>query len=361
MGLPLRREATGAVRWAFHGLSESPDIGDNGHMTPSSIPDPLGVRASTAAVMARAHHVRLVPEAAARLADAWVAAGLTPPVWEGRHHWFDGTHRSANWLLALDAVNFSFWSQDPDLRWEVEYKGETLDGYWALAACLTRAVEEGRRIWDAGFLTNLYPGDATHIFRGAKVSNMPPMLFDRLNNLREVGRVLQQDYQGQFMHVIERAKGNVVHLVALLARDFPSFNDVAEHDGEEVYFYKRAQLLVSDLWGAFGGKGHGAFGNLEVLTAFADYKLPQLLRHHGVLAYEPELATTIEARAIIPQGSAEEVEIRAATVQACELLRDLLAERGLVIHAFQVDWLLWQQSQGMAMAHPYHLTRSIYY
>lgn len=330
-------------------------------MTAASIPDPLGVRATTAAVMARARHVRIVPEAAARLADAWVAAGVTPPAWEGRHHWFDGTHRSANWLLALDAVNFSFWSQDPALRWEVEYKGETLDGYWALAACLTRAVEEDRRTWDAAYLEGLFPGDVTHIFRGAQVSNMPPMLFDRLNNLREAGRVLQERYRGQFMHAIRRAKGSAAYLVALLAHDFPSFNDAAEHDGQEVYFYKRAQLLVSDLWGAFGGTGHGEFRDLEVLTAFADYKLPQLLRHHGVLAYAPELAATVDGRAIIAQGSEQEVEIRAATVQACELLRDLLAERGLAFHAFQVDWLLWQQSQGTQMAHPYHLTRSIYY
>jgi len=330
-------------------------------MTAAPILDPLGVRSTTAAVMARARHVHIAPEAAARLAGAWVAAGVTASVWEGRYHWLDGTHRSANWLLALDAVNFSFWSQDPTLRWQVAYKGELLDGYWALAACLTRAMDEGRRVWDAGFLENLFPGDVSHMFRGAQVSNMPPMLFDRLNNLREVGRVLQERYRGQFINAIRRAKGSAAYLVALLAHDFPSFNDAAEHDGQEVYFYKRAQLLVADLWGAYGGKGHGAFRDLEVLTAFADYKLPQLLRHHGVLAYAPELAAAVDAREVIPQRSEQEVEIRAATVQACELLRNLLAERGLALHAFQVDWLLWQLSQGTAMAHPYHLTRSIYY
>jgi hypothetical protein len=323
--------------------------------------DPLGVRATTAAVMAQAQHVRIVPEAAAALAQRWAEAGVEPPQWEGRYHWFDGTHRSANWLLALDAVNFSFWSQDPSLRWEVAYQGQTLDGYWALAACMTRAVEEDRRMWDAKFLANLHPGDVTHILRGAAVSNMPPMLFDRLNNLREAGRVLQQKYRGQFIHAIRAAGGSAAKLVALLARDFPSFNDVAKYQGREVRFYKRAQLLVSDLWGAYGGKGNSAFAGMAALTAFADYKLPQLLRHHGVLQYAPALAATVDAREIIPAGSAEEVEIRAATVQACELLRDLLAQQGLAFLAFQVDWLLWQQSQGTPMAHPYHLTRSIYY
>lgn len=323
-------------------------------------PDPLGVRASTAAVMAEAQHVRIVPEAAAALADRWAADGLQPPVWSARYHWDDTTHRKANWLLALDAVNFSFWSQEADLRWEVEIDGEVLDGYWALAACLTRAVAEKRRVWDAKYLAQMHPGDVTHIFRGAKVSNMPPMLFDRLNNLREVGRVLDAKYRGQFMHAIRVAGGSAARLVALVGADFASFNDVATYNGRPVRFYKRAQLLVSDLWGAYGGKGHGAFNDLEVLTAFADYKLPQLLRHHGVLAYAPALSATVDAREVIPQGSPQEVEIRAATVQACELLRDLLVARGLPFRAFEVDWALWQQSQGMKLA-PYHLTRSIYY
>ena len=324
-------------------------------------PDPLGVRTTTAAVMAQAQHVRIVPAAVAALAQAWAADGVQPPAWSGRHHWFDGTHRSANWLLALDAVNFSFWSQDPGLRWEVAAGGQTLDGYWALAACMTRAIAEKRRVWDATYLAGMHPGEVTHIFRGAAVSNMPPMLFDRLNNLREVGRVLNDRWRGQFIHTIRSCDGSAAKLVALVAEAFPSFNDVAVYNGHPVHFYKRAQLLVSDLWGAFSGKGHGAFTDLEVLTAFADYKLPQLLRHHGVLAYAPALAATVDARELIPQGSAAEVEIRAATVQASELLRDILAAEGLTFHAFQVDWLLWQQSQGAKMAHPYHLTRSIYY
>ena len=45
----------------------------------------------------------------------------------------------------------------------------------------------------------------------------------------------------------------------------------------------------------------------------------------------------------------------------CELLRDALAELGISLWAFQIDWLLWNQAQGMPMQHPYHLTRTIYY
>ncbi len=316
-------------------------------------PDPLGVRAATAWVVEQAVHVRIDQTALEALAGQWSAQGTQPPSWEPKYHFFDGTHRSANWLLALDAVNFSFWAEDPAERWEVDYEGERLDGYWALAASLKRAVEDGTKLWDANVLAELGQGDLYRMFRGR---NLIPLITDRMNNLREAGRVLLEHYGGQFINAIEAVEGRADRLALLLAHDFPSFSDVATYKGRQVPIYKRAQLLVSDLWGAFGGKGRGRFDNMEVLTAFADYKLPQLLREHGVLVYAPDIADRIDRRDIIPAGSVEEVEIRAATVQACELL----AEKTGVL-PFQVDWLLWQQSQGHPMTHPYHLTRTVYY
>ena len=324
----------------------------------SATPNPLGVRVSTAFVVARAQHVRIVPEAAQALARRWASEGAQVPGWYSNYHFFDGTHRSANWLLALDAINFCFWSQDPEERWEMDYKGERLDGYWALAASFTRAVSEGVRLWDARTLADLDQGTIYRTFRG---KGLIPLIADRLNNLRQVGRVLLERYQGQFINAISRAEGSAARLVELVVRDFPSFNDVAEYQGQQVRFYKRAQLLASDLWGAFGGKAWGAFSDLEALTAFADYKLPQLLREYGVLEYSPELAARVDSRTMLLAGSPEEVEIRAATVQACELLRDELAELGISFWAFQIDWLLWNQAQRMPMQHPYHLTRTIYY
>lgn len=313
--------------------------------------DPLGIREATAWVMRQAEHVQIDPDALDQLAERW--AGTEAPGWYERYHFFDGTHRSANWLLALDAVNFSFWAEDPAERWEVEYEGGWLNGYWALAASMKRAVEDGTNLWDARVLADLSQGDLYRIFRG---KNLIPLITDRMNNLREVGRVLLEHYGGQFVNAIDAVEGRAERLVLLLAHDFSSYNDVASYQGRRVPIYKRAQLLVSDLWGAYRAKGHGGFTNMETLTAFADYKLPQILREYGVLRYSPELAADVNTRTIIPAGSPREVEIRAATVQASEML----AER-LTMPAFKVDWLLWNQAQGLPIQHPYHLTRTICY
>lgn len=39
--------------------------------------------------------------------------------------------------------------------------------------------------------------------------------------------------------------------------------------GREVWLLKRAQIFVGDVWGAFGGRGCGAFHDIGCLTAFA--------------------------------------------------------------------------------------------
>src|SRR5262249_30157193 len=112
----------------------------------------------------------------------------------------------------------------------------------------------------------------------------------------------------------------------------------------------------------FGGQGLGAFADLEILTAFADYKVPQVLRRLGVLAYDDALAAKVDTRTLIPTGSPEEVEIRAATAWGCELVRRALAARGKPLRAFEVDWALWLAGQTLpADTRPYHRTYTVFY
>jgi hypothetical protein len=41
----------------------------------------------------------------------------------------------------------------------------------------------------------------------------------------------------------------------------------------QVFFYKRAQIFVADVYGAFAGEGIGSFGDIDQLTMFADYRV----------------------------------------------------------------------------------------
>lgn len=52
---------------------------------------------------------------------------------------------TVNFILTMDLLNFSFWSDEPDRsrQFAIEYKGKQWTGYWSLVAALHRALEEG--------------------------------------------------------------------------------------------------------------------------------------------------------------------------------------------------------------------------
>ncbi|MBI3925354.1 MAG: hypothetical protein HY319_07445 [Armatimonadetes bacterium] len=316
-----------------------------------------GVLETTRAVVEAARDVRIDHQAIERLADAWVEHPL--PDWDTAVHWNDGSWRTTNYVLLLDALNFCFWPDEGEPKWGIHYGGKDLNGYRALAAALRRAVEEGRPLYDAGYLAALELGELQQIFRGRGSIPMPER---RLENVREVGRVLGERWDGRFSAAVEEASGSAVALVGILERDFPSFRDIAEYDGRPVRLLKRAQITAVDLVGTFGAEGWGRFHDADRLTAFADYKIPQVLRARGVLAYSQRLADTVDRRTLIPAGEPREVEIRAAMIWAVEWIRQSLAARGAAHRAYEIDWMLWNQGQRpLAGERPYHRTRTIFY
>jgi hypothetical protein len=48
-----------------------------------------------------------------------------------------------------------------------------------------------------------------------------------------------------------------------------------------VYIYKRVQILVADLWACFEGKSYGQFDDIDKVTMFADYRVPQVGRRRA--------------------------------------------------------------------------------
>ncbi|HZC06439.1 MAG TPA: queuosine salvage family protein [Ktedonobacterales bacterium] len=331
-------------------------------LTPPRV-DRLGALTATARVMRAARLVSLDLAAIATLAERWATAP-----WPAASATLEALHvpgapeRAPNWTLLLDALNFCFWGEPGKPRWRVTWHGASHDGYDALAAALSRAVEVGLPVWDAEWLANLEAETLERILRPDAGCPMIPLFAERLTNAREVGRVLRGRYEGQFANVVEDAEYDAVTLALTLEREFSSFADVAEWEGQPVPFLKRAQICVADLRAITGGVGASDIHGIERLTAFADYKLPQLLRRFGAITYAPELAAQVDSYTLIPAGSPAEVEIRSATLWAVELLRRELARRGVSRTASEIDYRLWSESQTRAPdERPYHRTRTIYY
>ena len=344
--------------------------------------DPLAVLATTARVVEHARFVRINPRAIERAADTLAQNQVAPPAWNYELHYHDGTARTVNYLFLLDALNFCFWGKP---KWRVEYHGKKLDGYWALAASLKRAAETHPDFLDAEFLAQITPQQLADALRGTGVI---PLFAERWRSARELGTTLKNLWNCQAARLVECAAGDAARLARMIVENLASFNDIAVYElidaatrrrgdtatftasprrrvaasnYQEVRLFKRAQILVTDLWGAFGGKEWGAFENVAALTAFADYKLPQILRAWKILEYTPALAKRVDAQIQLGAGSREEVEIRAAMLWAVEFLRDALARRGRALMSIQVDWILWEASQTLEEMKPYHRVRTIYY
>lgn len=72
--------------------------------------DPLRVLETTRRVLESARFVEIDHDAAARIAADLAQFSEPPPGWTDDLHFRDGSWRTAGWVLALDALNFCFWS-----------------------------------------------------------------------------------------------------------------------------------------------------------------------------------------------------------------------------------------------------------
>lgn len=322
-------------------------------------PDPLAVLSSTAEVVAHAQEVRIDPVRVEQVADALAPSRVSPPAWNYTNHFFDA-HRptaSVHYIFLLDALNFCFWGSP---KWGIVYRGRSLNGYWALAAALKRAALRDPAILSPQVWAELPPSALAGILQGQ--GSEIPLFIERWRHVRELGRVLTEHWSGSAVNLVRAANRDAGRLARLVADNFSSFADTSNYRGRGVYFYKRAQILVGDLYGSFGGARWGAFDNLDVLTCFADYKLPQILRAWGILRYSPPLARRVDAQRELAKDSESEIEIRAATIWAVEFLREALQSRGRTLMSVQVDWYLWEASQArLKQGKPYHRVRTEYY
>lgn len=92
-----------------------------------------------------------------------------------------------------------------------------------------------------------------------------------------------------------------------MTKTFRNLQDHAIYDGEQILFYKRAQILVGDLWGAFKGESYGKFTDVGKLTMFADYRVPQTLIQLNIIEYSEELKKKILNKEVLAHGGVEEV------------------------------------------------------
>jgi hypothetical protein len=241
--------------------------------------------------------------------------------------------RVALYIMALDALNFCFWPI-PGLNYEhlamalksiaeqdekllpilsSSYSKDWNDQHYGLSPYKLRCITVdgmNRLLQESQLLPicNSLPGQVL------------PNLHERCRLWNELGEGLLCRFQGKAMALLQACQKSADYLVYLVVQTFPGFHDTAIDDcGRQVSFYKRAQILVGDIWASLRTRcTYCDFEDIHKLTMFPDYRVPQLLRHMQILTYSPELARQIDSEEVIMAGSMDELYIRAATVVAVE-------------------------------------------
>ncbi len=284
----------------------------------------------------------------------------TPPAYDEALHFRGTPADTVAYVVALDAVNFGS-GYFPHLA-----KRPGCSGYGTIAQSLTERFRDVGPI-SAEDLARMTASNCARLF-GQDLSLDPiaelMALFARAWN--DLGLDLLERFGGSFTTLVETAGESASRLIALLERQ-EFFRDVSTYRGEDVPFYKRAQIVVSDLALALDGAGWGRFNDLDRLTIFADNVVPHVLRLDGVLLYDPDLALRIERGDLLPAGGEAEVEIRACALHAVELMVASLRARGgspggTPIAARDLDIVLWNRGRATRYkAVPRHRTRTTAY
>jgi hypothetical protein len=268
-----------------------------------------------------------------------------PPPLDPERHYLEGDPADvADYMLALDAINFgSGWF--PTLRKRVsnDPPARPVSGYftvsWALADHV-RAHGPPTSAWLAGVSTR----EIAEIL-GQRPDHELMSLYAQA--LRALGRFLGRPSPTPARHALDlvaESGSSAVRLAGMLAHGIAMFNDRG--------FYKRAQIVANDLALA----GVAEFHDLDRLTIFADNLVPHVLRRDGVLVYDDELAARIDRGEPLPLGGVER-EIRGCAVHACELISQRTG-----VPPRTIDTWLWSRGQAPEYkARPRHRCRTVFY
>ena len=295
---------------------------------------PDEVREHCAAITTRATSVRIDRDRLEAL--DWPGA-VPEPGLDPLTHYLEGSEADvASFLITLDAINFgSGWF--PTLRKRRRPDGSPCSGYFTVAWGLADRFR-AHGPWTTTQLRGLSTQEVAATL-GQPADHELMALY--AEGLRALGRFLGDR---SALDLAAEARGSAATLARAIAGSCAQWADRG--------FYKRAQLLASDLQAA----GVARFSDLDTLTIFADNLVPHVLRCEGVLVYSDALAGHVDAGRSLPMGPWER-EIRAGAVHACVQLSGRLG-----IPERHLDHVLWNHGQRPEIkARPRHRCRTVYY
>ncbi len=249
-----------------------------------------------------------------------------------------------NFLLIYHSIgNFCFWG---DPKWEIQTDLGPMDGSFAsIYVILNRFKSNNNFEMSFDEFKELLKGNVDI-----------PLLEDRYRNLVKMNDFLKRN--GNSFYELIKDYNVDKELFEFIVNNLDYFEDVSIYDGEEVLFYKRAQLFTSDILHVRKMK-EKINVDYSHLIGCADYKIPQVLRCNNMLEFSDSLSDKVDNKIELKEGSLEEIEIRANTLKVIDYIYEKLDRKYTRIDINDFIWLLGQDKSKMIK--PYHRTLTDHY
>lgn len=249
-----------------------------------------------------------------------------------------------NFLLIYHTIgDYCFWG---DPKWEIEIPEGKLDGSYAIMYLIINRFKKSQN-FDMSY-------DEFKSFLKGNVDI--PLLDNRFDNLSKMNYFLKE-HNKSFFEIINSMTTDS-ELLEFIINNLSYFEDVSNYDGHDVFFYKRAQLLTSDVLHVMEAKK-----KIEVdyshLIGCADYKIPQVMRCYGMLEFTNGLEERVDKKLELPENSKEEIEIRANDLAIINYIYEKLNKMISRMDINDFIWLLGQDKSKMTK--PYHRTLTKHY
>ena len=255
-----------------------------------------------------------------------------------------GYRNLINFLLVYHTIgDYCFWGEP---KWEIETENGKLDGSYAIMYLLIEKFKNKKDF-------NMSYEEFKDLLKGNVEIPLLKERYDCLVKMNEYLDSIAKDFYDE----IKEYKDDV-SLLNFIINNFDYFNDECDYKNERIYFYKRAQLITSDILHV-RKIVEGIDVDYSHLMGCADYKIPQVMRCLGMLDFNSELANVVDNYQEISYGSEMEIEIRANNLVVINYIYEKLNGKVSRMDINDYIWLLGQDKSKMIK--PYHRTRTIYY
>jgi len=247
-----------------------------------------------------------------------------------------------NFLIIYHTIgDYCFWGNP---KWEIQTDLGKLDGSFAIMYLILERYKKNKN-FEMSF------DEFKELLKG----NIEiPLLKQRYEQLTMMNKYLGEN---SFYEQIENIYDDNT-LLNYIIENLTYFEDERNYGNKKIYFYKRAQLLTSDILHVRKSieKVSVDYSNL---IGCADYKIPQVMNCLGMLIYSPSLEEKILKIEEIEMNSEFEVEIRANTLIVIDYIYNKLNKKIPRVDINDYIWLLGQNKSKINK--PYHRTKTVNY